>query len=329
MLLVSLVLFVSLFYTKMESTSGRFFIYKTTLSLQSSPEEILFGKGPNAFYKYYMLHQAVVLEGKPEEVRQRADNIHHPLSEFLMIYVNYGAIALCSISIMFFVFFYFLRKDSMAISILLTIIVFSLFSYPFRYPLAWISLAWCASRIRFKYGFKLKNGFLLKCFASFLGILLMLFSTREAYYNHIWKKAVDNSLLGQKCKSIIYYDKVYDWLNNDPKFQYNYALFLLKNDQVDNALKIILQCCVNDYDTEMIKGEIFSSKGQASDAILHYQRASNMCPNRFIPLFALYKEYCNASDTVQINYVRKLIIDKPVKIPSPIINHIKKEMYNQ
>ncbi len=84
-----LILF-SIFNFKTESSKGRWFIYSTTLSMLDTPKHICFGYGHDGFKKKYMLQQAINLKAKSLDTRQRADNIKHPLNEFLLLLINYG-----------------------------------------------------------------------------------------------------------------------------------------------------------------------------------------------------------------------------------------------
>jgi hypothetical protein len=62
---------------------------------------------------------------------------------------------------------------------------------------------------------------------------------------------------------------------------------------------------------------------EAEDCLL---LASNMIPNRFIPLYRLAKLYELTKQTYKAKLIAKEILFKPIKIISPEITMIKVEM---
>ena len=60
-------------------------------------------------------------------------------------------------------------------------------------------------------------------------------------------------------------------------------------------------------------------------AEVYYNNASMMCPSRFIPLYKLYFLYKN-SDNKKALELAEEIIEKPMKIKTPTILMIKREM---
>jgi len=63
---------------------------------------------------------------------------------------------------------------------------------------------------------------------------------------------------------------------------------------------------------------------QYEEAVFHYQLASKMCPNRFVPLYGLLMTYESIGDNKRASEMARIIIDKPVKVLSSTIDRIKK-----
>lgn len=144
---IPIIVLIYLFAVKSDSTSGRILILRTCWEMfKDAP---LFGHGFHSFDKNYMLYQASVLK-LPEWSMYGiyADNVTHPLSEYMLILVQFGIIGLlltlCTITVM--LVFMMRNKAEYGIYILMTFVsisVLSLFTYPFRYPITTIAVLYC------------------------------------------------------------------------------------------------------------------------------------------------------------------------------------------
>jgi tetratricopeptide (TPR) repeat protein len=79
-------------------------------------------------------------------------------------------------------------------------------------------------------------------------------------------------------------------------------------------------------DVQMLLAYNYKELKRAEEAELHFQLASRMCPNRFMPMYQLvllYNETGRHEDAVSL---ARQIIDKDVKIPSSTVTAIKHEM---
>ena len=84
-----------------------------------------------------------------------------------------------------------------------------------------------------------------------------------------------------------------------------------------------------DYETSLLKGEIFNALLDYPRAIQCFELASKMCPSRFIPLYEIYNAACKSNDIELRERVRTQIINKDIKVPSSkiyqIINYVSNE----
>lgn len=96
----------------------------------------IYGHGINSFRAHYMDYQANYFEKYPgSSYSMLADNILCPFNEYLTVLINFGFIGLCILLIfMFFLLFCYYKhprdKQWVALLSLLSVSVFSLFSYP-------------------------------------------------------------------------------------------------------------------------------------------------------------------------------------------------------
>ena len=81
----------------------------------------------------------------------------------------------------------------------------------------------------------------------------------------------------------------------------------------------------NDYDVQILFGDNLEHIGHIKQAITVYRHASDMIPNRFIPLESMMNLYQKTGDTINARLVAKEILAKPVKVPSPQVEEIKRK----
>lgn len=84
----------------------------------------------------------------------------------------------------------------------------------------------------------------------------------------------------------------------------------------------------SDYDLEMLIAQNCWEINRMVEAEEHFRLASDMCPNRFMPLYRLVWLLDRQGRQTEARELATIIISKPVKIPSVIIERIKSEMEN-
>lgn len=322
---ITLMFCMSLLF-KSESTKGRYFIYKTTLSMFDTPKSVLIGKGKNGFRKEYMLCQAQQLKKESENVKFRADNIKHPLNEFLLLYVNHGIIFTLLCIIALFWTFVHLPKGSIHRYLLITIIVYSLFAYPFHYPTTWIILAWILANIKSQSHFCIDTNYQFMKIWHVATFLLLFYNIAKSLSFHIkWNEAQEMCYIGLTEKANNIYKRISKQTEFDA-FHYNYASFLNKHGMKNEANIEIEKCNIVDYDTQLLRGRISESNKQFSQALYYYEQALRMCPNRFTPLYYMFCVYNTTGNYAMRNKVAHCIMNKKVKIKSAEINIIKQRV---
>lgn len=310
---------------KNESTYGRGFILKTSMTLLDSPSKILMGYGEDGFKSNYMPRQAELLKAETVAVKQRASNIIHPLNEFVLMTIKYGILMpVLSLTLLGLIIFG-KSNSSYSKSIALVLLTYSLFSYPLKYPISWISLAVALTISSENKTSTHKTRLILYGTHSIVlftvGCLLFLMISNSAYLNHNWKIAHTQALLGKKQQSLTNYHKLSQRMNTD-EFIFNHASYFHNLGKNTEANSILSNINLVDYETMMLSGKIKESLGLYKDALNDFCLAYDMCPNRFFPLFEIYKIY---EKTNNINGQRKyseLIRNKPIKVQSPQIDYI-------
>lgn len=323
-LIISMLIIISMIslfdVKKQESTYGRGFILKTSLTLLCPSKNLFMGYGESGYKQNYMMRQYEDLKIESETMRDRASNIVHPLNEFVLMSVKYGILFTILIFIILTYFIFNKTINPFAKSILLIVTTFMCFSYPLRYPISWIAIGIaCVSvinmvvhRRRFKFG--IYNSIVLLS----TGVILIICVSNKVLIHKNWKETYVQSVLGQKQKALYNYRLLSEKINTD-EFIYNYSSYLYQLGKGWESKSILSNIDRVDYETKMLSGKINASLQLYKEALCDFEIAHGMCPNRFTPLYEIYKIYEKTNNTYGKEKYAKIIKNKKIKIPSPQI----------
>lgn len=139
--LVALIL--GCYWIKKDSADGRLLIWQSCINMVKDSPWI--GHGLGSFEARYMDYQAEYfrIHGQQNRYAMLADNVKHPFNEYMEILLNFGIIGLVILFAFIFLLIYCYKlnpdiEKKIAVYVLISIGTFSLFSYPFTYPFAWI-----------------------------------------------------------------------------------------------------------------------------------------------------------------------------------------------
>ena len=120
----------------------------------------------------------------------------------------------------------------------------------------------------------------------------------------------------------------YAHLYHKDLFLYNYAAELNVVGDYMESQQIALECdsLWADYDLQMLIGVNCLQLQQYSETETYLRKAAAMCPVKFMPLFQLTKLYQETERQEEAQELAQIILDKEVKIASPVINSIKNKM---
>ena len=105
-----------------------------------------------------------------------------------------------------------------------------------------------------------------------------------------------------------------------------FALLLRKQSETHEKPLLVAKRCRKywaDYDLELLQGELLVKLERYEEAEHHFLHASRMCPVRFVPLYQLYQLYKNIGNEEKARRMGEMILNKPVKVDSAMINSIK------
>lgn len=327
------------YWLKKDSADGRLLIWSSSVNMiKDAP---WFGHSIGSFEAHYMDYQADYLK-QFEGTRYSllADNVKQPFNEYIGVLLNFGIFGLCLLFAIIALLVYCYKKKpcidkQIAGYSLISIGIFSLFSYPFTYPFTWIITVLCIYILTKEYLTKILAYSKIKyavCTLAILGSLGGMYILVERIKaEKDWGKASVLALCGTYDQAFPIYERLKKTFYDNPYFLYNYAAILLENKQYKESLQTALHCRKYwaDYDLELIIGENYQELGKQELAEKYYHSASMMCPSRFLPLYKLYHLYKDNAERESMLSMANLIIDKPMKIKTSTIQMMKREMMRE
>lgn len=338
---------------KYESSYGRLLIWK--ISKNMIFENPIFGIGYGKFEVLYNEYQQkFFLNGDflLHDV-QVADYIQMAYNEYLQLLIETGLVGLLLfILTMAYFLFNFLKyinittknKDrdfSYFITIgaffsIISILIMSMFSYPFHYlPIKIlfvinISIVSCiTSCIIIKN--KRKNIFTkyLYLFSICLLIVHNLFSLK---YKIMWKLAINSYEKEQYHKACSIYQTIYPYMKTNGLFLLYYGTTLYICNDYDKSI-VILEYAkeyISDPILYLKLGDAYKMKKQYERAEKNYLYAVNIVPNRLYPHFLLALLYSDEKcfNLVKFNKVSNYIISFEPKIASKAIDEMKDSIFS-
>lgn len=332
-----LLLLASLFFIKRDSASGRLLIWRCSAQLVS--RKPVFGYGGNGFTANYMNGQASYFTKHPDsKYAMLADNVRHPFNEFLKWTINYGMAGLCLTFLLIITPLWVSRKEHapelfvIRLS-LLSIGVCALFSYPFNYPFIRLMTAVFLAFVLAadpRSGLTGPNDYLTKGIAILFSLGLLSATAYQTFYEREWHKIAHKSLRGETRQMLPRYKSLYMHLRYKDLFLYNYAAELNVVGHYKESLQIAHECDIlwADYDLQMLMADNCLQLRQYGDTEKHLKKAAAMCPVKFMPLYRLAELYLETGQKEEARVLAQKIVDKQVKVPSPVINNIKIKMKN-
>ena len=315
---------------KQDSTSGRFFIFERSLEMIEKHPFIGYGYG--GFMKNYMNFQAEYFRNNPDSVYSMlAGEVRHPLNEFLMLWINWGIAGLFFMIAMFLIPpVYYIRKNrtmDIFVYALLPVFIFSLFSYPFKYPLPWLVCIIVWVRLLKEIGgiekCKVKSVFYGIFICCLFSAFLCLCNQWSKEYR--WSRGIE--LMGKRriTRAMNIYDDLYPDMTSNPYFLYNYAAVLQAAGHYEESQRMARRCrrYWADYDLEVMMGDNFRHLGDFRKSEDCYRKAARMCPSRFLPLYKLYVLYGEEGDLSRKKQMAEKILDKPMKIETKEIRMMR------
>lgn len=320
---------------KADSTSGRYFILQQTIRIIG--EHPLVGLGPGGFEREYMLRQADFFQvNQQSEYAMLADEVQHPLNEYMYLWVEYGIAApVILLAVFVFAIWMGMREEHVRMTgfplAVIAVAVFCLFSYPSRYPSSWLVAVLCMMSLLAMVS-KGINGVARERLKKTIGycsliagVVIACAVTVDSYYEMKWRRAYVESVHGNDDVALKKYETLEYYFRRDWRFHYSYSMAAFMAGDMMRAHAEIKECGLywNGYNRELLAGDICLNMQKHEDAVKHYNLAAYMCPSRFAPLEGLYRIYDEQGLVVSRDSVADIIKRKRVKVYSSDVERIK------
>jgi tetratricopeptide (TPR) repeat protein len=144
----------------------------------------------------------------------------------------------------------------------------------------------------------------------------------------LWCRIANQSLQGKTEQMLPKYRLLYNKLQKNELFLYNYAAELNVVKRYEESLQTAKVCekLFADYDLQMLIADNYRQTQQYQEAESYYIKASNMCPVKFMPLYQLVEVYDETGHREEALSLAQKIIYKEVKIPSSTVSVMKHKM---
>lgn len=316
-----------MFQIKTDSTHGRGFILWRTWSLIA--ERPVTGYGPHGFSREYMPAQAeFFMENPGSRYAWLADDINHPFNEYMYAWVNLGLLGLV-LAILVPLLPILISwhstggiRQNIYVWPLAIIMFFMLTSYPHQYPIALVIVLLAYMDILYK----IPARKLIAAAYSVCSIGIACYVVRGFVYEHKWHRANEGVRHGYARQAIHLYDTLSDHYGHNSLFLYTYMYAAYQSHQFEKAITIYAnhRQISSTYNLELLAGDTYYHLNQHEEALSHYREAHYMVPVRFAPLAGMMEAYAAMGDTLHADSMAQVILAKPVKVPSPQIDEIKR-----
>jgi tetratricopeptide (TPR) repeat protein len=302
-----IIAFLKLYEIRPESANGRLLVWKSAAQMIS--DNPLTGVGTGQFKANYMHYQAEYLQNNYDAKEALlADNTVFAFNEFICITSELGIPGLFLVLFLLFAIFRKAETDNLSVFIaksgLMSILVFSLFSYPGSVTsikvLFVLFVAIVANNQKQLLlpisitGNSLKG---IKIVVVSVSTVLLIVSFRNikevTVACHNWKTATETITFNKLEQGIKLYEKAYPFLKTDGFFMGMYGNCLLREENYTEAEKI-LKATTNLLpvsDAYLSLGDCFRAQKQFNNAEKAYKCALQMVPSRIKPVYKLAELY--------------------------------------
>ena len=328
-ILFVIILFIALtclYLYKKDSADGRILIW--SICIDMIKEKPFLGWGTNGFISQYMFRQAQYFSEHPDSrFIQLADVVNVPFNEYLSIAVMFGVLPVAFLFVVIIIALNYICKNnienkSLLVGIIICLMIWSLFSYPFHIPFVWFIIAYviiCIVYSRSKIH-KTVNVIILIC-SFIISTITIKFFYREFQRLYIQKIALKQGI------RIDVFEQSYNDLCSDGLFLYSYGAALHNIGEYEKSIKILNECSkhIADYNVQLLLGDNYQQLGMSDSAIARYDMASKMIPNRFLPLYYQMRLYKDIGQNNKAKKMAQNILSKKIKVDNTATREIIRE----
>lgn len=320
------------------SALGRALIYMVTC--RNIQWHSLLGNGTNSFQRDFLNFQSGYFREEPgSSLALYADNTNVAFNEYLQIWFEQGILGFVLILASIGYLFAIVARKKTEIQTaslkggLLAICICGLFSYPLRDINSAIGVIFivgllCAMDTR-----RLTSISLTKRLAVLIFLVLLTCSSlisglflKEYDAHRKWTALVNDSST-DKAQIISGYQALHPVFFDNGSFLFNYGAVLTSAGEWRKGLAVLESAgrYQNDINLWINKGDCYVALRMFKSAEACYLHAHSMIPNRFYPLHKLLLLYKETGEADKLRSIAGNILSKRIKVPSPIVDQIRRE----
>ena len=328
-----IVVMTGLYFLKQGSADGRSIIY--LISILSISHHPIWGSGIGSFSHQYAEEMASFSLRNPFFNYQSADVTSSAYNCLLQIGVEQGLIGICLAVTLVALMLVRLNKTGKTLGIgLLSLLIFSMFSYPFDllpYQIIFVLIAAYAGTGSEK---NLASSTNSKKWSRSYFVPIALFGLVFVFslFTH-WQmteraKAESDYRMMAGVTNAAFLDDYYELLpllRSNERFLFDFSKILEKDGQYNdsNAMLRLGTLVSNDPMLYVIQGNNYSKMGFFEEAEQAYQKAFHMMPNRLYPLYQLMLLYEREGKTEEMYKMAWRVLRFNEKVVSPATKEMK------
>lgn len=322
-----------IFNLKKDSANGRLFMWKITTKAIS--ENSLKGTGLGSFPSKYAFSQIDYFKIKGTDNERRiAGSPEYAFNEYLQLCLEQGILGLLIyITIIIVAVFYSIKNRLFGITgSIVSLSVFSLFSYPYQLPSFLILLViLLASSINYKTTANSKNildnKWILTIFLSTILTLSSLSLFKGIVYANAYSEWEKQKLSYDNKKNEVVFNELYSRLHHNPFFIFQYAKVLRDNKRYKKSNKLLKRGLQLSSDPMFynIMARNYQNIQEFNKAEKCLLTSLNLLPERIYPYYLMTKLYATPKfyNSKKLKKVTYHVLNKKPKIYSPAIQQMR------
>ena len=325
-----IVMSLSLYSYKKDSSDGRMFIYGNTLDMVC--DAALFGHGFDAFKVKYLDYQAKYFSIHKDDKNNilLADNTRTAFNDYMLVWAEQGIFAVILLIAALFWIITHVNKDNIHFACGLGIFVISsCFSYPmYSAPCSILAIFLSGCIVNGEDTLNQKTqtrSNVGRIFAGIICVCYMLLSISNMVLYAVWNNSY-KKVLTFDTSGFYTYNKISPFMYGNGGFLFNYGSELLFADNMNHSALVLNSAkkYFNDNLLYLYLGDAYMGQQLYPLAEEHYRHAIDMVPNRLYPRYRLLKLYEEKGQEHDAMVMAKEIMSCEVKIPSNTTNMIRK-----
>lgn len=330
---------VAVFYfLKSGSADGRGII--NYIGIHCFLDKPLWGYGIGSFFHTYAQKTAEISITHPDFNLFNVDVIDYAFNDFLLVGVEQGIIGLFFVFALTIIVLYFLwRSNRPLFFAVLSLLIFSLFSYPFEllpYQIIGVILtAYAATLGRMKEESTQQScehfskfHIVLKSIVVFIPLFFAAYICHNVIKQRLKAEKEYIMIAGLHDKAFIKdYYSLLNFLDDNKHFLFDFAKILSEQGRYNDSNDMLRRGALisNDPMFLVLQGNNYRDMEAYELAEEAYLKAWHTMPNRIYPLYQLMKLHDKMNNTEEAKRYANKILNFKEKISSPAVNDIKNE----